>query len=300
LLRVAGLSRFRDKATAMQRLIIAKGADQALYRSLFEALGYKNNKASFRCIAQKLPLSFIRSLPSPAARMAAVFGVAGLLPDPSTTPVLPALRKRISQLWDHWWQLGLAAAEVSVSRACTRPLNYPERRLAAGLRWLENWGCQPAQTLIRIAARAGDAKELLKRLHTEFAFTTEWDAIATFTRCLPHPAHLVGRNRVNDIIINVFLPFLKARAVRTDNSELASLAEETFLACPRLQSNRPVTEVAHRLLVPPSRIEAVACRAAEQQGLLALHTDFCIALDGNCANCPLQNPVELEKVLAAE
>ncbi len=292
-LRVAGLARFADKTCAIQRKITAIGVDQALYEEILSALGYKVNQWHFLEIARQVPLSSLRSLSSFMARVAILFGHAGLLPDTTTAKLLASQLPLVHRLWDEWWRCGQAPVYGKCNRAGSRPMNSPERRLMAAVVLLENCQLRPGQWLLQIARDAETAGGLLKRLAATMRFETEFDIFTNFSRKLRSPSHLIGKSRALDLIANVLLPFLRALALRNQDDAMAGLIEEAYLGIPKLQDNRPVKEVVHRFLTPPSRVKDVVNGACEQQGLIGLYRDFCLAVDNNCRSCVLRNPLVL-------
>lgn len=297
--QVAGLARLREKASQLQRNAIAYGTDQSLYESVFEALGYKANKHNFRTLAHQIKLSDLTKLPDKLSRQAALFGTAGLLPDITREKLSGPMRHTARQLWDAWWRLGRQPLGTGWQRGTCRPLNSPERRLAAGLELMERWEWHPAQAIKKIVREANTEKELVKQLRSELSFTSQWDSFTTLKHSLKRPARLLGESRQRDLITNVLLP--AAWAITADEEPLDpepnDLIDAALLQLPRLQNNRALKEAAHRFLLPPSRVEHVARRACEQQGVLALYKDFCVRLDRDCSNCPLMNSALLEKLV---
>ena len=296
-LRVAGLARFHEKTAALQMEIIKCGAEQAAYEALFRALGYKANGENLRALAKAVPLKRLHELADADSRAAALFGVAGLLPDPTRARPVAGERRNLRKLWDLWWASGMTPLEIRWARSGQRPYNSPERRLAAGCHLLEKWRLQPARTIAEHASGLDSASRLLHQLEDALACPGPWENLTSFEHRLSKPAALIGAGRANDIIVNVLLPLLAAYARQSDNDGLARLCRDAFLQAGRLQGNRPTTEVAHRLLVPPSRAKAVVHTACEQQGLLGLYRDFCQTLYGDCRNCPLSERREFAKLL---
>ena len=293
LLRVAGLARFEDKTVRIQRGIISKGAGQALYEGLFEALGYKANRDQFRQLAQQVPLATLRELPPGLAWEAALFGRAGLLPDPSVVKVAAGWGDHVRELWDAWWQQGGEALAIAWCKAGSRPFNSPERRLAAGVELLRASQLAPDEWLTRLAAPCESPRALLRVLAHELAVRSPWEPFKSFEVRLARPVLLLGCSRVHDLLVNVLLPFLSAQARRTGNAALAARAQEAYLLIPSLQANRALSEAVHRFLVPPSRGVALLRRACQQQGLLETYRSFCLALHNDCKNCPFGDfPVE--------
>ncbi|MFO7822073.1 MAG: DUF2851 family protein [Lentisphaeria bacterium] len=299
ILQIAGLARLREKAARFQRSAVARGTEQGLYEYIFEALGYKNNKENFKCLAQHVPLKELEKLASNAARRAALFGAAGFLPDPTIESLPSPTRRMTRKLWDAWWPLGRQPVGIDWQRGNCRPLNTPERRLAAGIELLQRWEWQPAHILKSIVTEATDSKDLMHRLRNELSFSSTWDAYTTLRHPLKHPARLLGESRQRDLITNVLLPAAWMLITREGRkgSELSDCVETVLLGMPRLQSNRSLKEAAHCLFMPPSRSKDVAPRACEQQGLLAIYKDFCLRLGKDCQSCPLMNSELLEKLV---
>lgn len=286
ILRVAALARFEDKTTRLQRHAVAAGPGQAVYEALFEALGYKANRAPFRALAREIPLRRLRQLPDPGSREAVLFGAGGLLPDPSTTRILPEWGDRVRHLWDRWWAEGGTTLGLAWNRGGTRPLNSPQRRLAAGIAWLQTCALDPEAWLLAAASATPEPAALLRHLERQFDVRSPWEPVKDYTVRLRQPARLLGQARTADILANVLLPFLNALASRAGDEGLSRLARSAFLELPRLQENRVLQEAAHRFLVPPSRLRTVVRAAADQQGLMELYRSFCLALGNDCTRCP--------------
>ena len=286
-LEAAGLSRFREKTRRLLATIQERGPDQAVYQHLFDALGYRANRGPFRELARTVPLSRLRKGAAPTDCAALLFGTAGLLPDPSRPSMHPEERRTLRHLWDSWWQHGCAPLRTRWTWSGVRPPNRPDRRLAAGVSLLLDTQFCPGTKLLDAARACTDGSELLHRLD-QFLTVTPPARAPWLAAIAPDRANrLLGRSRIHDISINVALPYLAAEAVRDEDEVLLRVAESAFLRMPRLQSNRPLQEVEHRLFLPPSRARTVVRRACHQQGLLAIHRDFCLALGTDCLRCPL-------------
>lgn len=292
LLAVAGLARFEDKTLRLQRRAVAVGEEQALYEEVFGALGYKANRDAFRALARAVPLADLRAVPDAAEREALLFGAAGLLPDPSLIQVRPQWQEPVRRWWDRWWRFDREPLPVAWSRTSLRPTNSPERRLAAGLLFLEACHLRPLAFLAERAAVAQQPKELLRLFGDALGSRSPWEGAVDFTTALSRPARLLGEARVRDIVVNVLLPALHALGLSRQDERLSDLARQTYLTVPSLQDNRLLKEACHRFFVPPSRGKAILSRAVVQQGLLEVYRSFCVALDGDCASCPFVTPAE--------
>ena len=288
-LAAAGLARFEAKTARFARQAAAQPPEQALYELTFESLGYKANKEAFRRLASELPLEQLRRFDSEEDLEAVLFGAAGLLPDTTMLNILPEREEHAQRLWNRWWTLGVPKLSIPWNHASTRPLNSPCRRLAAGAKWLMLTNFQPLQWLHGIAAKATSPKQLLETLFQTDFDLPHWRGFQNFQTAVKPPSALLGRQRLGDVITNVFLPALCASNTNGFTEEAARLAKDAFLLLPPMQSNRSLTEAAHRFLTPPSRAKEVLKRACHQQGLLDIYHNFCQNLAHDCSKCPFAN-----------
>ncbi len=298
-LRAAGLARLANKSARLFAALTAKGAGQALYEAFLGAVGYRANQVAFKELASAVPLDELAGLSTPLARQAALFGTAGLLPDPTTVPVAADLECLARALWDAWWTLGGEPREIGWRRGGGRPLNSPERRLAGACEWLARCHFDPRQRLLQMARQHAEPAALVKALIADLQFASAWDGWMNFQVALKRPARLIGDSRARDIAVNVFIPFIHALATRAGEAEMVELAEAAWLLAPRLQDNRQIKEAMHRLFVPPSRGLALIHHAGEQQGLIELYRSFCQSCGGDCDSCGLLLMLGVEKGQAA-
>ena len=291
LLRAAGIARFTARASELMRLAAAHGAEQALYETIFETLGYKSNRTQFRRLAQRAPLEKLVALETDEARRAMLMGVAGLLPDMTVELVKPEWRDEVSRLWDAWWRLGLQSSErIEWQLSGLRPYNTPFRRLMAGIGILEKCGFTPGAWLCSIGRCASSPRELLRGLGSLNDSESPFRGYRDFGHTIRPAADLLGQSRLLDMIANVLLPYLYGLAELGGDSDssLAELAKQIYLELPRLQENRLYKEAIQRFLIPPSREAELIKHACQQQGFLNIYKSFCLALDNNCDQCPLR------------
>jgi len=262
--------RLRRKAGALARLAELHGPDEALFQALAATLGYKNNKLPFTLLAQRLPLRLLRKMDAGAL----LFGVSGFLPhdlaafDPSTRGYLRAL-------WESWWPCRgeFERLEIAPALWCMsgqRPMNHPQRRLAALAEMVRLW------PKIRALADRGEPAEI----HEFFAQLTDdyWDFHYTVTsKTAARRMALVGESRVTEMLANVFLPLVVAR----DDTRWADFKK---LRAPL--SNQRVEVAALRLFGEGARKSAFLKSVALQQGLLQIYEDFCLRDATDCARCP--------------
>jgi hypothetical protein len=275
ILRDAGLFRLRQKARRWfwrQRLT---SPAQALHEALAEALGFHANRVPMRLVAQRLPWMKLRDM-KPEARLAHLFGLAGFLPNESVTRLQSEPRGWLRKLWEIWWKARGALDYALLPRsqwrlAGQRPLNRPERRLAALTQIV------PRVPELLAALKARDAEHFsatLLAIRDPF-----WEKHATLTGApLPTPCRLLGEERVHDILINVFWPM-----VSLDEPDAAQLALRTFSAA----ATGTARIASQRLLISaPSALRPKQTREAlVQQGLLQIFHDYCQTDCSQCRDC---------------
>ncbi|MBA3830343.1 MAG: DUF2851 family protein [Chthoniobacterales bacterium] len=280
ILDAAAQFRLARKAQRLGRLAELHGRDEALFQELATALGYKQNKLPFTLLAQRLPLKVLRALPNEIE--ATLFGVGGFLAAPDLAQFEAATRSYLRALWDKWWprrseleRLVLPPRTWRLSG--TRPLNHPQRRLAA------------------LAALAADWPQFLRSLGKDDLKATRdfllscahpyWNFHYTLTSA-PAAAEmaLIGETRATEILANVVLPLRQAqgREVWPDYQKL-----------PARLTNRRLETGAARLFGDDPRRASFLKTVAQQQGLLQIYEDFCLQDNSDCAQCPF--PEQMQK-----
>lgn len=263
LLRSAGLYRLRRRARWIALRLGAVGRTQLLWELLAEALGYHRNQEPFRHLARRLPVSFLQPLDS-HERMAVLFGVAGFLPE-EIHRLPEASQAALRPLWERWWK-ARAALDYAVlpaaawNRVQIRPANRPERRLAALALLLPH-----LERLERAVARRDAAAfaRVCGETHDPF-----WSAHATWkSRPFPKPVQLIGEERVNDLILNLFWPL-----VSLDGPAAETAARVELEALPAA-GNKAVRAAARRLLGGDAALGRRLRSALLQQGLLQIERD---------------------------
>lgn len=257
--------------------------DQLLYERLFAGLGYAKNDEAMETLAQRLPLSLLRTIDQPLDREALAFGVAGLLPTPGdlldadrpTADYAMDLRARFRRLHAEHAIPTMERTQWTFFRL--RPANFPPLRIAQGLAWLVPGG------LLRDAP----IDRLLDALRTEAPV----DALEVTLEATPHDfwtTHLrlvkstksrnpsLGRTRIHTLIVNAVLPLLLLVAEqRADPS-----AEENVTAVLRALP-APRDRVTRRFADLGTRPQS----AHDAQGLHQLYRTYCAS--GRCLSCAI-------------
>jgi hypothetical protein len=272
-LDAAAQFRLRQKAARIRNKIGTHGRDEALFQEIVAALGYKENKLPFTLLAQRVPLRLLRENMEDCEAL--LFGVAGFLETPDLDVYKKSTREYVRQLWDRWWphrdalqRLILPAKLWRISS--TRPVNHPQRRLAALATLARQWSrLQRASGKSSVAA----ANDFFQTLDHPF-----WNLHYTLTADpSPKKMALIGEARVADILANVLFPFWLA-------DDIDVWAE--YAKLPARLSNRRLETAGTRLFGSDPRRAQFLKTVAHQQGLLQIYEDFCMQDNSDCAQCP--------------
>ena len=153
-----------------------------------------------------------------------------------------------------------------------RPVNHPQRRLAALGQLAQRWP--------EVRALIDGGMDLAKAV-TKFLTGLRdpfWDHQYTLISARSaRPLALIGAARAGEMLANVFFPL----AIAADPRRW-----EAYEKLPAGSSNRRVDTAALRLFgYEASRSDPWLKTAAHQQGLLQIYEDFCLEDDSDCAQC---------------
>jgi hypothetical protein len=277
-LNAAAQFRLRQKTARIRSKIDTHGQDEALFQEIAAALGYKENKLPFTLLAQRVPLRLLREKSDDDEGM--LFGLAGFLQTADLDVYKSSTREYVRRLWDRWWphrdelqRLTLPAKVWRISS--TRPVNHPQRRLAALSVLAQDWSGVRRMLGKAIAGGtpATTAREFFRDLDHPF-----WNFHYTLTAGTSQKKMaLIGESRVADILANVLFPFWL--------SEDADIWHE-YAKLPAQLSNRRLETAATRLFGSDPRRKQFLKTVAHQQGLLQIYEDFCMQDNSDCAQCP--------------
>jgi hypothetical protein len=272
-LNAAAQFRLRQKATRVRSKIDTHGRDEALFQDLAAALGYKENKLPFTLIAQRLPLKLLHEKRDDAEAM--LFGLAGFLEAPDLGVFKGSTRKYVRTLWDRWWphrdamQRMILPAKVW-RMSGTRPVNHPQRRLAALSMIVREW---PGFRHMLGKKSVVGTNIFFSELEHPF-----WNFHYTLmSEPSPKKMALIGESRVAEILANVLFPFWIAEEVEV---------WPAYAQLPARLSNRRLETAATRLFGSDPRRPQFLKTVAHQQGLLQIYEDFCMQDNSDCAQCP--------------
>jgi hypothetical protein len=220
-LRALARERLRRRAV---RIAQEGDLDEALYRRVARALGYRPNADAFEALALRVPLAALHALPDPRDRAALLLGVAGLLPEVAGDGDEPAYAADLYARYRRLEGLAPALEPGRLTRGGLRPAAFPELRLAqlAALTADEALlGPGAAQRLARTLAAPDPLRLLLDagaappdafwHTHYHFGRAAAW-----------HPG-TIGHSTLASLLANAVLPAALAAGADPD-AALALLA----------------------------------------------------------------------------
>ncbi|MDA1227195.1 MAG: DUF2851 family protein [Chloroflexi bacterium] len=258
-LDLAGDERFLARCRGFALELNEGTADQVIYRSLMEALGYASNRKPFRQLADVVPFSAlamlgdeptsIRALALHAMLLSASGLISLIQADPQTKELL-----RLSRLLPLRPSPGSSPGSSRVRPLSldqwrlfrVRPSNHPLRRIQGAVHILEN------------CLKSGLSRLLQDVLATEGA-----SGLEAIFRVKP----FIGAGRAGDITVNVALPFLRALAQRESYAELAELTLNAYKKFPGLADNEITREMRKQMGLPSKS----SLSARRHQGLMHLY-----------------------------
>jgi len=283
LLEAAGRHRIRAKSARLAARIAETGdRRQVFYEECMAVLGAKRNSVPFRKVAERLPLSGWTPGGLPEEHYARLLGVAGLLPDADRLGREEA-RRFVRGLWDLWFRAGGGAQALDEGVAWTltgmRPHNHPLRRLAAAA-VLFSRAQEVLDELMAVppAEPAGWARRAC-RIFAGVPPLPYWETRLSLDAPVgSRPVALLGEARIAALLANVVVP------LKVAEDPAAELLAD---ALPTEDLGAPAREMAYRLFGRDHNPALYAGHGVMQQGLLAIHHDFCLRIREGCDGCPL-------------
>lgn len=257
MLLAAAAYRMESKRTRFRQRAAAAGTRQAWYEAWATTLGYSANKEAMLMLAMRSPISRLGHHSE-----AILLGTAGFL-----FPTLPENAAADARLyhrgvWDTWWMLRNQhelAPERSLPwcKAPSRPLNHPQRRVAALAATVPHW--ERILPLLN-ATGAAELSKLLSGLSHPF-----WDTHYTLSAApMKTAAALIGQPRITDFLIN----FVYA-------NDDAPHAWESFIRLKQGPLPTGIDRTAWLLFGDRSDLKSILRHAYAQQALLQIDSDFC-------------------------
>jgi len=277
ILQAAARYRIERKAARLQRTAAIHGRDQMLFQAVADALGYSRNRLPLTVLSQRLPLKTLTARPADAEAL--LFGVSGFLTNDSFDHADTETREWLRSLWDQWWRYrdayapGLPRLPLKWNLTGTRPLNHPQRRIATLHLLVKHW--PTFRRLLQPSHFSGKAlHSFASNLHHPY-----WDRHYTLhAPPAARPMALLGSTRLTEIMANVCYPLL----IPEDASFWPA-----YQKIPASGDNEKSRRAALRLFAGHPDLTQLTGKVWQQQALLQIYEDFCLADESDCASCPM-------------
>jgi hypothetical protein len=275
LLDEAAAFRAELKAGRWLRTEDAHGRDAALFQATAETLGYRGNALPMRLLAQRAPLSLLKSEGDAAESV--LFGTAGFLSADQHELAPGDTRDYLRGLWDEWWKIRTRFETAGDRRIPwktygQRPANHPHRRVGALAALVKVW---PQYRRLALA-RPFSAKPLidfLQELDHEF-----WTHRHTLTSgASAQRVALFGRTQALELIANHLAPL----AMHEDG-----MTFQNYFKLRNSAANEKVKRCGLRLFGSAKAAQPWMRRVSHHQALLQVYQDFCLEDFSNCDDCP--------------
>lgn len=220
-----GEERIREKEERMQNLLKVAEPDEALYREIMLALGYKNNKTQFLELAMILPYSEIKKLDNKKIIESALLYRAGLSND----------KKGLPEDFDDSLRMNKSVWRYKG----TRPANFPERRIRGA-----------AQLLFYSLKQGGICPIFEKVIINNYVESPTKEQAMELSEAISEifiKTKSAGKMRAVEICFNIILPFFMAFFQNRGEVKYIDFLKKIFEIHPPLPENSITKKVKRQL-----------------------------------------------------
>jgi len=255
---------------------------QLIYESIFEALGYTNNKDIMRRLAEAADIRFFNEFISEEEFVfiaeTVLYNVAGLVPDVESLPD-EETTEYTRKIFEQWKKIGSKYDGRTFHAANwhffkLRPQNFPTIRLAGGARLLNRMLKENLiENIIALFKMTNNPRRLTSELRTLFLVKAQgfWKKHFVFDQ--PSNAELkyfIGMSRVDEIIINIILPIMSIYFEIFNKHDFTRKVLKLYLNYYQIGDNSIVIEVTNTLA-----LDDAAKRTVFNQGMIELFKEYC-------------------------
>jgi len=281
----AGQERFRQKSELLMKNMLANEANDVFLEKIFETMGYKKNNKNFIELYKRLK-KYDKSLREKYF-VNILWGESGIMPDPAINKDISIeMLEFIKSIWAKWWDIRTETNDpIKWVRFGLRPLNTPERRIAAITGLLDKISLDPIVFFKELILKYPTAKEFWNiSKDTLVVKNILWGEYSTFRKKRNSIASVLGEGRLLDLIINVILPAIYAHSKINRDNETAYIAEKIWLELPKAQNNKIIKNALARW-INKDKINYKIKHASIQQGIIHLYRNTCIKNYTDCQVC---------------
>ncbi len=305
-LNLAGEARLLTKANRFLNKMRNENYSQQLYEGMMESLGFKYSKLQFAQIANAATLRYLSKKTKNVPRQekskhieSILSGVAGFLDhycdnltglDEETKLYFKLLKRIWAQYEKDFITKKLHFSHWSFSGV--RPANYPFRRLAGMSYFLSQNLDKNLISIIypAVSIWSENSPEKKKKGYIMNLFLEPENSFWSFRyspcgKKLSSPKRLIGKERISDMVVNVFLPALLYFAKQQKSHSMEKILYQIYNHFPRLSPNRITKFMEEFILGLIKNKKNILNKAKRQQALHQIYADYCESNNSACNNC---------------
>lgn len=287
----AGLDRMRMKSSAMLAFAIKYGAPYAFMYRMMELLGLPHNRLPFRSLAERVMKYSPEMLDSNFEIL--LWGESSLLPDPASAILDDDELFETKRLWDEFWKLRKnAGSRIEFSR-CKSFVSY-ERRIGSIGAFFQKYSFRNIEKVLSDAFEKGqtpdESLENIVQLFTDVGHPF-WESRKSFLpdRKTETASTLFSREKALELIVDAVCPFMRVSAeLNKEGHEKLAAIEKMYLAVPKLGSNSILSTMKNKCF---PKMHRIFDSAAQQQGAIHIHHNFCKINSDDCKQCLMRYAV---------
>ena len=258
--------------------------EQVLFEFLCESMGYSKNKKQMLKLAQSVDFVKIK-VKNLLESQAVLFETSGLMDNAPEDDYIKEIKGLIN--------LNVISTKMKPSEwnfFRLRPSNFPTLRIAYAAALLYQLkSCNFFESVIKIFENSKQIQKDLYSLFSSIETPDYWKRHYNFAKTKNKPSELIGNNRIDEVLINVLIPFVCFYARVKNNNRLEENCIDLYFRC-KHRSTNSITRVMQ--LQTGIKIDSFS----DEQGLIELHNEFCIK--GRCNKCTIG--IELTPGIVAE
>lgn len=264
--------------------------EKVMFEFILEALGFSKNKSQFLSLAESIDLKKLKKYAAVQSHLEAVFfGTAGFLSAESSDD-------HFINLSASWKLLAPKLKFETMHRAewnffKLRPFNFPTLRIAyAAALAGEILNEDLFKRIVFCFRNSGNGSKDITDILLSVKTSSYWKEHYDFGKVRKTKHSVIGKERVNAIIINVLIPliYLYSRIFKE---------EELFIKVRKMYRTEKDKSENVVIKVMKSQLGFAPANISESQGLIHLHNFFCV--HGNCGECKIGEKV-FEKFAVSE
>ncbi len=280
--------------------------EQMLYERICETFGYSNNRDNFLLISKIAPIKKIRKIVKRYRLKeqkiivdTIFFCVSGLLNRKDVLEHLPQYYISLKTLWEKeikkYFKKTIDSSRWRYYK--TRPVNYPERRIAALSMFVSKIINVELQKLLLGLIKLKDEKDILVHIKN-FLYQPPEGYFAKhcrfggkeFSREYP----LWGMEKVSSLLANVIFPYLVYKSKQTKDEQLYKKVIKIYTLLDIKEKNSIAEKFLSSIILYPEYRKYFLSKNIFIQGLLQIYKDFCEPNRGICKNCFLPEILKYE------